>query len=105
MSTSISTVTSIDGVFYAKQADGSLRELHNGDDIYAGEQVLGADTNSEIGSIILHMQDGTDIVLLGHDKQLFDTSLSMESFSRDETVSDVESIVAIANDDEEDKNL
>ncbi|WP_457746559.1 hypothetical protein [Sulfurimonas sp.] len=92
MSNIIATVSGIDGIFYVKSPDGSLHELSNGDTIHKGDIVLGGDTNSASDSIILLMQDGTDIVLNANDKQLFDNSLASNEFSIDETITQNETI-------------
>ncbi|MEA3331438.1 MAG: hypothetical protein U9Q29_07095 [Campylobacterota bacterium] len=98
MSKVIGTVASIDGEFYAKSVDGSLREISKGDEIYEGETVVGDKNNSQLESIIISMSDGTDIVVLGSESQLFDASLFSTEFSEDETVTHKESVIAMLED-------
>ena len=43
MASSIATVASVDGTFYARAEDGSIREVTQGDTIYEGEEVFGDD--------------------------------------------------------------
>ncbi|DAB29322.1 MAG TPA: hypothetical protein CFH84_10090, partial [Sulfurimonas sp. UBA12504] len=92
MAAVIGKIASNDGVFYAKMADGSLRQLVRGDEVYEGEIVIGDKNNGAINSIIIAMLNGEDVVLLGSETQLFDTSLSNEAFSKEETVTTDESI-------------
>ncbi len=92
MSSVIGTVASIDGKFYAKAQDGSLREVSHGDAIYEGEVVLGDKNNGAIDSVIVTLDNGTDIVILGSEAQLFDASLFDVEFAENETVSESESI-------------
>ena len=98
MSQIIGKIASVDGEFYAKAPDGSLRELSRGDQIFEGEIIIGADSNSPIDSIIIAMEDGSDVVVLGDESQLFDASLNSKEFSPDETVSEVDSIESILED-------
>jgi hypothetical protein len=66
MSNVIGKIESIDGKFYAKAEDGSLREISKGDEIYEGEVVVGDSANKAIDSVIISMNDGYgDIVVLG----------------------------------------
>ena len=95
------TVASIDGKFYAKGVDGSLREITKGDKIYEGETIVGDKTNTQINSVIVSMSNGVDIVILGNESQLFDASLFERPFSEDETVTHKESIMAMLEDSAE----
>ncbi len=95
MSTIIGKIASIDGKFYAKSSDGTLRELSNGDSIYEGEIIFGDKNNASIDSIIIGMDKGMDIVMLGDETQLFDSSLSKIEFTEDETVTYTDSIQAM----------
>ncbi|MBU1659684.1 hypothetical protein KKG72_11645, partial [bacterium] len=95
MSAIIGKIVSTDGEFYAKGIDGSLRRISNGDEIYEGETIVGAKGNSSTDSIIVSMNDGTDIVILGDETQLFDSSLTEKEFAENETVTHNESIQAM----------
>ena len=97
MAAVIGKIESLDGKFYAKGADGSLRVLSKGDEIFEGEVVIGDKSNSSIDSIIVSTVDGTDVVLLGSNEQLFDASLSSEPFSQDEVVNNSDGITNIIN--------
>ncbi|WP_455756579.1 hypothetical protein [Sulfurimonas sp.] len=92
MSEAIGKVSSLDGKFYAKATDGSLREISQGDEIYEGEVIVGNTNNSAIDSAIVTLDNATDIIVLGTQSQLFDASLYDQAFSEDDTVSSVESI-------------
>ena len=88
MSVMIGKIAQVDGKFFAKAADGSLRELFDGDAIYEGETIVGDNSNASIDNIIVTMDDGSDIIVLGNEQQLFDVSVSQtEAFSEPETVS------------------
>ena len=89
MSSVIGKIASLDGEFYVKSSDGSLREVSQGDEIFEGEVVVGSNNNSSINSIIVTLDNGTDIITLGSDSQLFDASLYDTEFSTDDTVSSV----------------
>ncbi|MEA2091285.1 MAG: Ig-like domain-containing protein, partial [Campylobacterota bacterium] len=92
MSSAIGKIVSLHGKFYAKSEDGSLRVISKGDEIYEGETIIGDSGNKSIDSVIVSMEDGTDIVVLGNESQLFDASLSQVEFSEEETVTHSESI-------------
>ncbi|MCX6076307.1 MAG: hypothetical protein NTW78_05390, partial [Campylobacterales bacterium] len=91
----IGNITSLEGSFFAKSPDGSFRELSKGSAIHEGEVVVGANGNELMDNIVVAMQDGSNIVVYGNEKQLFDSSLTKKEFSEDETVSDPDSLQAI----------
>lgn len=101
MSAVIGKVISLDGKFLAKASDESIREISHGDEIHEGEVITGNSTNSEIDSVIVTLDNGTDIVVQGNETQLFDASLFDEIFSENETVSNVETISNMLNSNEE----
>ena len=86
MSVVIGKISSIDGgKFYVKAENGSLRELNKGDLIHEGETIVGNNSNNPTDSIVLNMKDGSDIVVLATEEQLFDASLYQEEFAENET--------------------
>ena len=93
----IATVESLEGTFYVKESDGSLREIKVGDKIYEGEVVVGSQNNNLQDKLILVMQDGSEMILLGDDKQLFDASLNNQEFATNETVINEDSITSIVD--------
>ena len=95
MATLLGTISNLDGKFYAKSQDGSLRELSIGDAIYEGEIVVGDSANGSVDSLIVSMDDGNDIVVLGSQTQSFDASLTPETFSEDETVTEPSTIASM----------
>ena len=101
MSAVIGKVVSLDGKFLAKASDESIREISHGDEIHEGEVITGNSTNSEIDSVIVTLDNGTDIVVQGDETQLFDASLFDEIFSENETVSSFETISNMLNGNEE----
>ncbi|MBU1433317.1 hypothetical protein KJ870_00005, partial [bacterium] len=105
MAAVIGKIASIDGVFYAKGADGSLRELSRNDEIYEGEIIVGDKSNSALKSVIVSMVSGEDIVLLGAETQLFDGSLAENEFTKEETVTNSESIEALLDDNTATENV
>ncbi|MDY0122435.1 MAG: cell shape-determining protein MreD, partial [Sulfurimonas sp.] len=105
MSVIIGKIASLDGTFYAKGPDGSMRQLSKGDAIFEGEIVIGDGANSSIDSVIVAMNDGTDLVLLGNDTQLFDASLSQEQFAESDTVTDPNSILSMLEENEDLENI
>ncbi|MBU1927505.1 hypothetical protein KKG77_00740, partial [bacterium] len=105
MAAVIGKIASIDGVFYAKGADGSLRELSQNDEIYEGEIIIGDKSNGALNSVIVTMVSGEDIVLLGAETQLFDGSLAEKEFATEETVTNSESIEALIDDNTGTENV
>src|SRR3990167_8568584 len=95
MSVSIGKIVGIEGVFHVKGVDGSVRKISDGDTIYEGEIVIGNQGNNPSDNIVVSMKDGSDIIVLGHEKQLFDASLSAQEFAKEETVTQKDSIQAI----------
>jgi len=95
MASVIGKIESLDGKFYIKEKDGSLRELERGDEIHEGEIVVGSDGNSPTNSAVVLLDDGTSIIISGNEKQLFDSSLVKEAFEESETVTDEKSIESL----------
>ncbi|MDY0117667.1 MAG: cell shape-determining protein MreD, partial [Sulfurimonadaceae bacterium] len=95
MSEIIGKIAHIDGKFYARAEDGSLRELSSGEALYVGEIVIGDTMNRSIDSVIISLNDGNDIVVLGNQSQAFDKSLTDVEFTADETVSEPSSILSM----------
>ena len=93
MSALIGKISSIDGKFYAKSVDGSLREINSGSEIYVGESIVGDKANFPEQNVVVHMEkDFGDIIILGKQTQLFDASLASEGFDAAEVVTTGESI-------------
>jgi len=93
MSALIGKISSIDGKFYAKSVDGSLREINSGSEIYVGESIVGDKANFPEQNVVVHMEkDFGDIIILGKQTQLFDASLASEGFDVAEVVTTGESI-------------
>ncbi|HIP20992.1 MAG TPA: hypothetical protein EYG70_07700, partial [Sulfurimonas sp.] len=97
MAADVAKVLSVDGTFYIKGSDGSLSELTKGSLVPQDAVVVGADGNSVTNSIIFALGDGTDLVLLGQNTQIFDNSLIDVAFSTDETVTSSENIQKLFN--------
>ncbi|MGE4511321.1 MAG: Ig-like domain-containing protein, partial [Sulfurimonadaceae bacterium] len=95
MSEVIGKIAHLDGKFYARAEDGSLRELSKGDALYVGEIVIGDAGNEAIDSVIVSLNDGNDIVVLADQSQAFDQSLTQNEFTPDETVSQPSSILSM----------
>ncbi|MDD2566441.1 MAG: Ig-like domain-containing protein, partial [Thiovulaceae bacterium] len=91
----IGKIAHLDGKFYARVEDGSLRELSKGDTLYVGEIVIGDAGNEAIDSVIVSLNDGNDIVVLADQSQAFDQSLTQTEFTPDETVSQPSSILSM----------
>jgi hypothetical protein len=92
----IASISSVNGIFYVKHPDGSRVELHEGDKIYEGDIVIGEDSNNPMSNIIISLQDGSEMILLAGDEQLFDASLTQEIFSVDETVTAISAVSTLA---------
>ncbi|MDQ1264426.1 MAG: hypothetical protein QG559_1427, partial [Campylobacterota bacterium] len=99
MSEPIAKVESLNGKFYVKSEDGSIRELLKGDVVYKGETVIGDAQNSTFQNALLRLNDGSDIAVLGKNRQLFDASLSKEEFAVNETVTEPKSLLLAIQED------
>ena len=79
MATKIATVSSLEGKFFAKDKDGNVVELKNGDTISKDMTVFGDKNNPASANIKFVMNDGAnEIVLTGTQEQAFDSSLNDE---------------------------
>ncbi len=95
MSAKIGRVASISGVFNIQRADGSTSEISQDNEIYIGDTVSGTKDGSNLNSIVITLVDGDDIVMLGDESQLFDSSLVDEPFAENETITDSESMQTV----------
>ena len=105
MSAIIGKIASIEGTFYVKGLDGSLREVSEGYEILEGESIVGDKSNSSADNIIVSITDGTDIVIVGDDKQLFDSSLSAQEFAQEDTVTEKDSIQSMLEESGDIENI
>ena len=79
MNALIGTVKGMDGKFFAKDADGNVIELSNGDSITQGMIVFGDKSNSSASHINIEQLNGdADIAIVGKNEQMFDSSLIEE---------------------------
>ena len=78
MANIIGKVQGLEGKFFAKDTDGNIVELKNGDEISQGMSVFGDKENSSAAHINIVMADTNEmIVVSGAEEQLFDASLYM----------------------------
>ncbi|WP_321777614.1 hypothetical protein [Sulfurimonas sp.] len=79
MATDVAIVSSLEGKFFAKDQDGNVVELKNGDTISKDMTVFGDKNNPASANIKFVMNDGAnEIVLTGTQEQAFDSSLNDE---------------------------
>ncbi|WP_324172532.1 hypothetical protein [Sulfurimonas sp.] len=79
MATKIATVSNLEGKFFAKDKDGNVVELKNGDTIFEDMTVFGDKNNPASEKIQFAMNNGSDdVVLNGTQEQTFDSSLNDE---------------------------
>ncbi len=95
MSSIIGKVKSVDGVFSLRDINGLENKLVQGDDVFVKQIIIGDKTNTSHNSIVVVMQNGTEVVVSGDEKQLFDDSLLEKEFSKEETLTQHDSIVAL----------
>ncbi|MDX9799085.1 MAG: hypothetical protein RBT05_09535, partial [Bacteroidales bacterium] len=95
METVIGKIAGVEGIFYIKGLDGSLRKALQNDPIYNGEIVIGDANNIPTESVTVSIADGSEIFVLGKEKQLFDSSLLNREFSNEDTVTGKDSIQAL----------
>ena len=76
------------GAFYAKDAQGEVRELKAGDQIFKDELVFGAQNNPQNAQVIIDvtLTDASDIVLSGADQLYADLSVIGGSFEKEDAV-------------------
>jgi len=92
MSNIIGKVASLAGEFIVKRANGVTSEILKGDEIYEGDIVSGAKDGSDLNSIVVTLEDGSDLVMFGDESQLFDASLMNEPFAENETITETETM-------------
>ena len=88
----VATVQDIQGRFYAKDAQGDVVELSVGDPIEEGMLVFADSNNAPQETIELTTVAGEDVVLTSQEEQLFDTTLSDNSFDEMDTALQEESL-------------
>lgn len=76
------------GVFFAKDVHGEVRELKSGDQIFKDELVFGAQNNPQNAQVIIDvtLTDASDIVLSGVDQLYADLSVIGGSFEKEDAV-------------------
>ena len=101
----IGKVQGFDGEFFAKDADGSIVTLKNGDSIVEGMTVFGDKNNPQNAYInIAMLNTGELLVISGVEEQLFDSSVNkdemMDAALAEESVSGAEGVLAALEDSE-----
>lgn len=76
------------GVFFAKDVHGEVRELKSGDQIFKDELVFGAQNNPQNAQVIIDvtLTDASDIVLSGTDQLYADISVIGGTFETEDAV-------------------
>ncbi|ARU48273.1 hypothetical protein Sdiek1_1107 [Sulfurospirillum diekertiae] len=76
------------GIFFAKDAHGEIRELKAGDQVFKDELVYGAPTNSQNAHVIIDvtLTDAKDITLSGAEQLYTDLSVIGGSFEKEDAV-------------------
>lgn len=76
------------GVFFAKDVHGEVRELKSGDQIFKDELVFGAQNNPQNAQVIIDvtLTDASDIVLSGADQLYADISVIGGTFETEDAV-------------------
>ncbi len=81
----IGTIGETNGKFYAKDAQGNLRELKSGDEVYAGESVVPDTDNLSGATISIVPRDGSQtLVLNSEQEQLIDATLLNEGLNNED---------------------
>ncbi|TKI68876.1 hypothetical protein FCU45_07890, partial [Sulfurimonas crateris] len=91
----IGKIAAIEGVFYIRGLDNSLRKALENEKVYEGEIIIGDANNTPAENVTVSIADGSEIVVLGKEKQLFDSSLLNREFSNEDTVTNKDSIQAL----------
>lgn len=76
------------GIFFAKNLEGEIRELKAGDQIFKDELIYGASTNSHNAHIIIGvtLTDTSDIALSGTGQVYTDLSVIAGTFEKEDAV-------------------
>ncbi|MGE0738107.1 hypothetical protein, partial [Sulfurimonas sp.] len=91
----VGKVKSVNGLFNVKSSDGSERKVTVGENVYEQEMIAGEQKNSPKDSLVLLLNDGSELVVLGNTKQLLDSSLLAEAFTKEETVTQKDSFLTL----------
>ena len=82
----VGIVKSLEGVFYAKDSSGNIRELSIGDTISENEVVFGDSSNSASAKVEMELSGNDVIVLNQGQQQLIDSSLNEVTFGNEEVI-------------------
>ena len=80
MSQQLGKVTDISGDFFAKEINGNIVKLNQGDSITQDMLVYGDAGNTKASLIKISLSDGSEIVLSKNEEQMFDSSLANSPF-------------------------
>jgi len=105
MAAFVGKIANLDGVFHIKGVDGSLRKASGGETIYVGEVVIGDGSNNSANNAVVSLTDGSDIIVIGQDKQLFDSSLLVEEFAKEESVTQKDTIITLLEENGDIENI
>jgi VCBS repeat-containing protein len=113
MADKVATVEGLSGKFYAKDSEGNIVELSNGDMIEAGMVVFGDESNGAEDGVDILTSDGEILKLSSVDQQLFDQTTQKSDFTEMDSAIDEQSVDKLAsisdsfnnrnNDDEKEK--
>ncbi|WP_263834096.1 VCBS domain-containing protein [Sulfurospirillum oryzae] len=82
------------GIFFAKDAHGQIRELKAGDQVFKDELVYGAENNPQNAQVIIDvtLTDAKDIALSGAEQLYTDLSVIGGSFEKEDAVLSTDSL-------------
>ena len=107
MDAMIGKVQSLEGKFFAKDTEGNVVALHNGDTITDNMTVFGANNNPASAYInIVMINSKEEIIIAGNSEQIFDASLYsdeiMEAALAEENVNGSTGILTVLENDKTD---
>jgi len=87
----IGKISNLDGSFYIKSAEGGITSAKVGDEIFAGDIVVGSGSNSNSNSLTVSLSDNSKVInIIGNNEQLFDETMLTLDLSSDTVVQDDE---------------
>ncbi len=92
----IAKVNTVEGTFYAKDANGEVRELQAGDVIKEGEVVFGDSSNTANDKVVLNLHNDVTAQVQADDAQTFDATMSATAYGDDEISFSLEAADLIA---------
>lgn len=92
-------VREMEGDFFVRSPDATIRKLEVGDEVCEDDTLFGSQENSRYDTLCVSLDEGLpfDVLVVGDESQCFDASLSAHAFSEDETTVSIDSLLAFSD--------